>query len=174
MLEIFEDTLPQTAQSSWSPQLGETVNADPAYRWSAIQKLVNLGAIIRYADGGIGVVMLHAVPGVWYDERGRQVGPAIARRAGYDTTALLEQKRKREAIAKVTLEVEAQFAKAAGQREVLKEVKGYKLVHIGNERYNIEYGSDTSPVNTKGPMPKDIAEASFNAVVSSVDEEPTE
>lgn len=116
-------------------------------QFDRVQSMVNAGCIIRYSRSGVGVLMLHALPGVFWDEHGREVPPAIAAEAGYDTKELLKQRKKREAILKATQAIEQEYSNSA-QREVIAEKSGYQVVSYGLNRYNVEY--DGQAINTKG------------------------
>ena len=144
-------------------------NYMPDYHWTPAQRLINAGVIVRYTGQGLGVLMLHNLPGVFYNEQGHEVSAQIAKQAGYDTKILLEMKRKREAIAKVTAQVEHEFSATLPSREVVKEKNGYRMVKIGPERYNIEFGGTNEAINTKGPLDLKVAESTFEAITAELE-----
>jgi hypothetical protein len=122
------------------------------------------GAMIRYHPTGAAVYMLYRNPGVFLNDHNRPVPAEFAGAAGYDVEPLLRARRKREAQAVALEAIEAEYRVSAGFREVIKSAGDYSLVHVGNERYNVEF-EDGSPMNTSGPLPLDVAEKTYMMLV---------
>lgn len=146
---------------------------DLDYQFTPAQQIINEGAIVRHTRDGIAILMKHTLPGVFFDEHGNEVGPAIAKQAGFDTKALGLERKKREAIAKVTAEMEAEYARTATVWAVCAEKNGYKLVSIGLGRFNIYGpGDDKNPLNTKGPFTdKKLAERTFEGLTATIEDD---
>ena len=95
------------------------------------------GCLIRFTPEGIAVAMYYDQPGVWYNEHGSEVTPALAKIAGFDTIILLKERTKRERMAQAAAAVAKEFEGEEPSDEVVKEKNGFKLVHIGLDRHNI-------------------------------------
>jgi len=137
---------------------------------------VNRGCHIRFTRGsaaGVGIVEGMAVymyvdtPGVFYNDHGKIVPPEFAVSAGFDTETLLKQRRKAVAIRDAMELVEKQFTEHQ-TRELIAEQGEYRVVHIGNELYQVEFEDGTAMAR---PVNKAIALATFQAL-AGVDETP--
>jgi len=155
-LNISEITLPSAGQAPVPKNENYKVDVDR-------------GVHIRFTRGGgefpegMAVYMYLDKPGVFYNDHAKQVPPALAAAANYDIEPLLRARKKHEAMAKARQEVEAQFREDSGIREVIREEDDYLLIHIGSERYNVEF-ADGSPL-TPQPMTKEVAERTFRAML---------
>ncbi len=134
---------------------------------------VNRGVHIRFTRGGefpdgMAVYMYVDRPGVFYNDHAKQVPAEVASAAGFNVAPLLRARKKFEAMAKAQQEIEAQFREDSGIREVIREEDDYLLVHIGSERYNVEF-ADGSPL-TPQPMTKEVAERTFRAMLGKEEE----
>lgn len=115
--------------------------------------MLDRGAHIRFTPSGIAVYHFpdwredpndqssrfhEGMPGHFYNEHGDEVAPQLAAEAGFDVEKLTKERKKRERIAQAQAMIEAEFSDAPTKREVVKEENGYKVVHVGNDRHNVE------------------------------------
>ena len=104
---------------------------------------------------GVDVYMYKDTPGVYLNAYGTPVTEDFAKEAGFDTVTYGKEKLKRERIAQVTAMVEAELSTGHTTREIVEEVNGFKVIHIGLERYTVE--DPDANVLTGTPLPLDTA-----------------
>lgn len=121
----------------------------------------NAGTIHRTTPEGIWVYMYNDTPGVFFAEHGMELPVEMARAAGYDVETLLRERKKRESLAALHLQVEAEYA-STKIREVVLERDDYSVVHLGSGMYNIEFKDGT--VMNPQPLPEDIALRVFDTL----------
>lgn len=114
----------------------------------------NAGVLTRFAPGGISVHMYWGEPGVYYGDHGLELPEQMGKAAGFDTEKYKRERLKREALGKATVAIDLEYA-TMSVREVELERDAYRLVHVGEGRYNIEY-EDGTLMNPQ-PLTKDIA-----------------
>lgn len=117
---------------------------------------VDRGCEIRHTVEGIAVYMYVDLPGVWYNEHEAEVGPEAARMAGYPVDALLFERKKREAVAAAGAAILETYGEV--KREVVAEEGDYRIVHIGQDRFNVEFVPDGSVMNLNGPVSRPVAD----------------
>lgn len=115
---------------------------------------VDRGVEWRHTPHGIAVIMYVDEPGVYYNEHGAEVGVEAARTAGFPVDDLAREKAKRDAIAASGRKIAASYAVV--NREVIEERGLYRVVHIGHDRFNVEF-EDGSVMNLNGPLSKVVA-----------------
>lgn len=95
---------------------------------------------------GVDVFMYFDTPGVFLNAHEHVVSDELARSAGFDVDALSLVKKRRELMDDAMRGIEAQYG-SEKVREIKAERKGYSLVHVGLNRYNIEApdGSNLNP-----------------------------
>ncbi len=91
----------------------------------------------KRTSSGIDVFMYIDTPGVFLNAYGTVVDDALASTAGFDVERLSTAKRRRETMDAAMRSIEDQYG-SEQVREVNMERNGYKLVHIGLNRFNIE------------------------------------
>lgn len=104
---------------------------------------------------GVDVYMYKDTPGVYLNAYGTPVTEEFAKEAGFDTDTLGKEKLKRERIAQVTAMVEAELSQGPAMREIVEEINGFKVVHIGLERYTVE--DPDANVLSAAPLPLETA-----------------
>lgn len=104
---------------------------------------------------GVDVYMYKDTPGVYLNAYGTPVTEEFAKEAGFDVVTYGREKLKRERIAQVTALVEAELSSGHSVREIAEEINGFKVIHIGLERYTVE--DPESNVLTATPLPLDTA-----------------
>jgi hypothetical protein len=117
------------------------------------------GAQIRHTGDGMAVYMLFAQPGIYLNDHNKRVPDVIAAAAGFDTERWGKERRKREAIAKATQAIDAEY-NVGTQRRVIAEHDEYRVVEIQPGYYNIEF-DDGTILNTRGPVSEEIAMRRF-------------
>jgi hypothetical protein len=117
------------------------------------------GAQIRHTGDGMAIYMLFSQPGVYLNDHNKRVPEVIAAMAGYDTERWGKERRKREALAKATQAIDAEY-NVATQRRVLIEHEEYRVVEIQPGYYNIEF-DDGTILNARGPVSQEIAMRRF-------------
>jgi hypothetical protein len=133
---------------------------------------VNQGAMIRFdRDTGAAVYMMYSNPGVFLNDHGKRVPPEFAIRAGYEIEPLLKELRKNEARAKALAAIDEQFADKS-LREVVAERGEYRVVHLGNQLFVVEF-DDGTPMGR--PVTEEIAMSTFEMLAGPelVPEKPT-
>ena len=132
------------------------------------------GVHIRYTRAGVAVYEYIGLardgfrdgkPGHWYNDHGDEVGPQLAKEAGYDTAAGLRERKKRERIATATAAIEQEYRPEEAVNETVAEKNGYKAVHIGLDRHNI-VDPDGNVLNKKA-LTKGEALRTLEAVASA-------
>jgi hypothetical protein len=122
---------------------------------------VNRGCQIRMDRAtGAAVYMFYDQPGVFLNDHGKVVPPEFAERAGYDVEPLLKLRRKHLALIAAHQEIERQYTEAR-THEVVAEYGEYRVVHIGNEQYQVEFEDGTAMGR---PVAKDVAMSTFRMV----------
>ena len=136
----------------------------------------NRGVTIRTdPNTGAQVFMYKAEPGVFLSAFGTVVSDRLARTAGFDVKTLTRERDKRTAMAKSLEKIEAEFddGNKAGQRKVVTDIKGFKLLKLPYGRYSVE-DPEGNVLNTKH-MTKEEATTFLNDMVSAlVKDEPEE
>lgn len=132
---------------------------------------VDRGCEIRRTPEGVSVFMYIDQPGVFYNEHGVEVGAKAAQMAGFAVDTLLRERKKREAILAAGKTIAESYQET--EREVVAESGDYRIVHIGSERYNVEF-SDGSVMNLNGPVSLAVAQKIMEALQPMPDPAPTE
>lgn len=99
------------------------------------------GVIIKtHNASGMDVYMYADTPGVFLNAFGTEVDEKLAKEAGYDVDRLSREKVKRERIAAAAQMIEQELALAdkEGQKEVVVERAGFKVIDIGLGRHFVE------------------------------------
>ena len=120
------------------------------------------GVLHRRTTTGVDVFMYYDTPGVFLNAYGAVVADSLAAEAGFDVERLSHDKRRRETMDAAMREIEEQYGSEA-VREVKAERNGYKLIHVGLNRYNIE-APDESRLNPR-PLTDVEANGIFNQLV---------
>lgn len=95
------------------------------------------GCLIRHTQDGVAIYMKHAQPGYFYNDFGGEVSPELARAAGYDVDPLVAMRKKMARIAVATQAIEEEFNAPSETVKIVKEVNGFKVVDVGNDRFNL-------------------------------------
>lgn len=103
----------------------------------------------------IAVFMYKDSPGVFLNAFGTEVDNSLAGECGFDVDKLCKEKLKRERIQQVTAMVEAEMNQESPSRSIAEEIEGFKVIHIGMERYIVE-DPDGNKLTTM-PLPLDTA-----------------
>jgi hypothetical protein len=117
------------------------------------------GAQIRFTGDGMAVYMLFREPGIYLNDHNRRVPDAIAAEAGFDVERWGKERRKREAVAKATAAIDAEY-NVSTQRRTLIEHEEYRVVEIQPGYCNIEF-DDGTILNARGPVSEQIAMRRF-------------
>lgn len=127
------------------------------------------GVTIRTDPGtGAKIYMYKKVPGVFMNAHGDEVTPKLARAAGFNTSDLLKERAKREAMAKAMGEIEQEFEsqKAEKKEHILEESPdGYKVVSRAFGRCYV-LGPDGEELNNK-PLTKQEAMKLWKEIVNT-------
>ncbi len=117
---------------------------------------LNRGVTIRMDPGsGARVFMYKDTPGVFLNEHGDEVETALAKRCGFQIKELIKQRMKREALAKASAAIDAEFEseKTDQNSKVVKETAdGYKIKKFAFGRCWV-YGPDGDKMHDK-PLTK--------------------
>jgi len=117
------------------------------------------GAQIRHTADGMAIYMLFANPGVYLNDHNKRVPEAVAAQAGYDTERWGKERRRREAIAKATSAIEAEYQTSSQKRTVVEHDE-YRVVEIQPGYCNIEF-DDGTILNQRGPVSLEVAMRRF-------------
>lgn len=124
------------------------------------------GVVIRKHPTGVEVFEYKDDPGVYLNTFGKVVHDDLAKEAGYDTGKQAKAKLRKERMAEALARIEAELADGdgeAGDRKVVNERDGFKVVDIGLGRFIIE---DPDGGNlTKQPLTKQEVEVVFGKLV---------
>lgn len=99
------------------------------------------GAIMRlHQASGLEVFMFKALPGVYFDARGKEVSIQLAKEAGHEVERYAKDRKYQERMAVLDAELRAELAKeaAAGDTRVVVERDGLRLIAISGGRHYIE------------------------------------
>ena len=127
---------------------------------------VDRGVHFRVSALGMAIYMYVDTPGVFFNEHNRPVTPDFVIESGWpeeEVNRFLKMKRRNDARRKAMQEIDLEFA-SGGTREIICEEDGYRIVHSGNDMYNLEF-EDGSIMNANGPIPLDIATRTFNKLL---------
>lgn len=111
---------------------------------------------------GLDVYMYVDTPGVYLNAHGTEVSEDIARKAGFPVDDHLKQRKLKERLAAARKKI-LEEADAVQEKKVVKERRGFKIVDIGLDRYQVISPDDD--VLTKQPQSKREAEIVFDQVV---------
>lgn len=95
------------------------------------------GVKIRKHPTGASVFMYKDQPGVYYNAFGRVVPDKFARAAGFDTETLGRERLRRERIEVAAQTINKEFQAAQGNREVVAERAGFKMVKLPMGRFEV-------------------------------------
>jgi len=97
-------------------------------------------------------------PGVYLNAYGHPVPIELAQEAGYDVTRLATERRRKEALGMAAQAIDEEFASAkSGQRTVVAEHGGFKVVLLSKGRHTVE-DSDGQCLTPGSTLTRDIAE----------------
>lgn len=118
---------------------------------------VNRGVMMmRHRASGMQVFMYMDEPGYFYDAHGNKVNDKMAKEAGFDTYELAKKRMLKEKMAEAYDRIAAELETSiAGEKKVLKERGGYRLVEETLGRASIEDADG----NMLTDHPKALAEA---------------
>lgn len=94
--------------------------------------------IYTHPLGNIDVYMYVDEPGVYLNAFGVEVSEEMAAQAGYPVEQLRKARQRKERMAQAMVLIEKELELVGQVRDVVKENKGFKVVHIGLERYHLE------------------------------------
>lgn len=118
--------------------LNNAQTVEPNYR--AID--YDRGVIIKIvAQLGMDVFMYVDDPGVFYSATGNRVSEELASQAGYDVKALGQKRDMKLRMQKASDAIREEYRAMealGGQKTVVKELNGFKVVDLGGGRYVIE------------------------------------
>lgn len=116
--------------------------------------------------GGLSVYMYVDTPGVYFDVHGKEVAPALAKKAGYDTTKLGKLRAKALALEEYNERLKAELAiELEGDEEVLAEAGDWKIVALPNDRAKV-VDKETGEAVTAVPMSRKDAKQLLSDLVS--------
>lgn len=101
------------------------------------------GVIINTHRTGMDVFMYADDPGIYLSAHSLPVSEEIAKEAGYDTEKLGKERlrKERRLAAMEAIDKDLEDVKDMGEK-IIKEDEGFKLVHIGLERYVVRDPED--------------------------------
>ena len=116
---------------------------------------LNRGVTKRTGPGGMCVAMYKDKPGIFIDVNENPVSAALASQAGFDTEALLRERKRLAQLKAATDRVNAQFVEATDDIDRVVNAEGHAIKHVGGGRYAIFDASEERLTNK--PMTKDEA-----------------
>lgn len=116
---------------------------------------------------GMEVYMYFDEPGKFFSAHGTPLPDSLAKSCGYDVEKLAKVRLKKERQAQAIAALDAEFAEGGAVNELVAEADGFKMIHIGYERYNVT-DADANVLNPRA-LTRPEAEALFKAFAPNWD-----
>lgn len=113
------------------------------------------GVLKRKHPLGLDVYMYVGQPGVFLNAHGGEVSPQLAAEAGFDTDALLKERRRRDRVAEAESAINAEFNKPEA-RKVVARLNGYEIVRVNGNNHVI-VDAEGNPLTTGKLLTKEQA-----------------